>query len=185
MDEVTGGDVLLAFRLYFEKCESRASRATNEQPIVLDQQFSGWNRMLSYCRIPNLQILATKSGEGAGPWLEPTQPVVDLLCGEMEIHSPIFLFQNRRESRFRMILLTSLDCAGLQSLQGLDDEVRADRSQRRSKSFGGIGGIDRDFFLHQDVAGVESSVNSHRCDPGDSLTASYRPLDGRRAAILG
>ena len=121
-------------------------------------------RMMRPCRIPNVQILATKGSEGAGPGLEPTQAITNFLCGVVKIDSAVFFFEDGRESCFLVILWPRLDRACLQSAQGFDHEVCADCSQCGSQSFGGIRGIDWNFFLQQDIAGIESRVDSHGRD---------------------
>ena len=65
----------------------------------------------------DVKALAAKFGVRAGPRLEPTQAVINL-CGRAgEIYHSIFLLQDRRETRFRLILFAGMNraCTGCHS----------------------------------------------------------------------
>ena len=86
--------------------------------------------------------------------------------------------------RLRGVLRARMNRASLQSAQGLDDQIRTYRGKAGSQSLGGIVGLDREFFLEQDVAGIEPGVDAHCGDAGDGLAVCDGPLDRSRTAIF-
>src|SRR5580692_2182805 len=182
-DEIRRSHALLALGLHFKqrKC---AFLTSCKQMIVFDQKFSGQERAPNRCRIPNMQILATKGCECAGPRLEPTEPIANLLRGPLKINPPILFLENRRERCLRVILRTRRDCICIEPAQSVDHKIGTNCGQRGSNSLGSIRRFDRNFFLQQDVAGIESRVDSHGSDPSYTLSISDRPLNGRCSTIL-
>ena len=73
----------------------------------------------------------------------------------------------------------------LQSAQGFNHEVGADRSHSRRQSYGCVLRRDWDFFLQQNVSGIETGIDPHGGDAGHALAAGNGPLDRRRSAIFG
>ncbi len=75
--------------------------------------------------------------------------------------------------------------AGLQPAQGAEHEVGSDCGQSRRYSFGGVFGLDRDLLLQKYVSGVEAGIDAHGGDARRGFSLGNRPLDGRRAPVLG
>ena len=136
MHEVACGHALLAFWLYFEQCQGRICSTAHEQEIIFNQKLPSRERTFRHDCIPNVQVLATKSGESPGPGLEAAQPIADFLCDYAKIDPAIFFFENGRKRCFALILRARTDRPRLQSAQGLDHEVCADCRQRGSEGFG-------------------------------------------------
>ena len=84
-----------------------------------------------------------------------------------------------------MILRSRAHLPALEPAQSFDHQIRADRRQLRSQRLGGIFRANRNFALHEDVAGVEPGIDLHGREPGVRFAIENGPVDGRRAAILG
>src|ERR1035441_4550102 len=105
MNEVACSHAFLAFQLYLQDFQCTFS-ASDKQTIALGQEFSGNERTLRQCRIPNMQVLSSKRSEDARPRMEPAQPIANLSCGESKVNTAIFFFQNWREACLCIILPT-------------------------------------------------------------------------------
>ena len=100
-------------------------------------------------------------------------------CGSPAPAAPIdravFLLQQRRERRLRVVLLLRHDRARRQPGQRLDQQVRAHHRQPRAQFDRSLLRADLRFRLQQHVAGVQARVDPHRGHAGARLAVARSP----------
>ena len=76
-----------------------------------------------------------------------------------------------------MVLRPRMNRSSLQSAQGFNHQLGADRSHSRSQSYSRVLGRNWNFFLQQNVSSIESGIDPHGGDAGHRFAAGNGPLD--------
>src|SRR5882762_9805192 len=126
----------------------------------------------------DLQLAFAKQSVCAGPWLKSAKAIVNFGCRALEVDATVVFDENRRESGLRIILRAGARLAALKFAEGFKHQVGAYGREFWSERLGGIVGGDGEFFLQQNVAGVQAGVDFHGGDAGDGFSARDCPLDG-------
>src|SRR6202034_2666440 len=123
--ELRVGDAMAAFELDVLHSQHGFAAARYEQPVFLGRQDGAgratardWLERLA----PNSASFSAKGREAPGPGLLAADAVVDCSRGERPIDSAVFLLENWRESRLRIVLRHRLDLAARQFPKRFDDQ---------------------------------------------------------------
>ena len=129
-------DALAPFELEMFHVQDGAGAANHQQTIFLGRQDdagcsagSGWLERLA----PNLAVFSAKGCERAGPRLQAANAVVNCERAERPIDSPVFLLEDGRKRRLRIVLRRGRDLAAIELPQRFDDQRRARFGELRSQ----------------------------------------------------
>src|SRR5262249_42130388 len=97
---------LLSFRLYLNQFQYCCGAAAHQQSVAGDPHFARSERkyVRRWLRVNDLQVLSSERGISSGPGLKAAQTIVNFSRGQAEVNQPIFFFQDRRQSRARVVL---------------------------------------------------------------------------------
>src|SRR6185312_8762902 len=101
--------------------------------------------------------------------------------GQCPVDAPVVLFKDGSPGGASTILGYWINGPLSEAIQGFQQDLCAFLRQTRREFGRRFVRRDFGFPLEQDVARIETRVDTHRGDTGLFVTARYRPLDGRRA----
>src|SRR6266567_266760 len=150
----------------------------------MDMSLGWWQAVSSWPGFQYLQGLAAEFGVSSWPGLKAANTVEDFGGGAGKIYEAIFFFENWGEAGSRVVLRTRMDGSRLQPMQGFDDKIGSDSGEARSEGLRRVVRRDGEFSLQEDIAGIESGVDSHRCDSSYGFAVRNSPLDRGRTAVF-
>ena len=122
---------------------------------------------------------------GAWPGVGSADAIVDRNGRLRKIELAVLFFQHRAFCGLRFILRGSNKRARFQRDQRFTQRLRAEDCHARKELARCLVGIDGDAIDEQDSARVHADIGHHGRNAGPGFAVDNRPLDRRRAAILG
>ncbi len=138
------------------------------------------------CHAMDDEFFAVERGECAGPGLEASPAIIELVGGAGgKIHAAVFAVEQRGEGGEGVVLRLGMNGSGGEAGQGFNHQRRAGAGELIEEIDGGLIGRDFDGLLEKNGAGVEAFFEKHGGIAGECVAHGHGPLDGRGAAVFG